>query len=548
MMQNANNVNFSDNSIVNHVEHGLWIKQSTSITFDNNWVIYVYPQDYYFGEDGPVIDEWEGWTGCVTVSDTSNNKLVITNNIASGCWHHGYHFIPLDCDEAIDENTKTYFFNNIAHSISGNGAVAANVAGNPSCTEVKDFKAYKCTQSSITLGGGSDINRGRDIVSIDVGQGIGVHGGECGDVELIDVDVYGEFRDNPDCKDVALGECDYCYSRYGLILPSIYSEAHKDKETINSEWMPMFNYSDCFESGKVTWTNVEFHNYYSQGIWNAEQASCSGESQSAIGSQFNQPNYVPYIQMTNPVIDNVAQSAVAYFYPPDIAWVNIEDCGDFPCTANLNIIIRATSASNTGGAWNGFAGTFSIISSESTYAGYETHVGETINGCNENSDWNAYFCDNMDDFGLLLFENLDEDAMDRAIQPVIMKNAGLENGGPTFHNILNAFIDDCEDGFYTCLKRDAKFPAIVLTDSDTEKNTYDMEFTSTVPESLKFNLQADSSVTNGVIINIRYARSGSFSILKNGVLEPPLGFKEGGGGAILKAEMEEVTGSTCSDE
>lgn len=188
---------------------------------------------------------------------------------------------------------------------------------------------------------------------------------------------------------------------------------------------------------------------------------------------------------------------------------------------------------------------FSIISSESEYLNYETNVGDTISVCNQNSDWNAYFCDNVDDFGLLLFESLDADAQDRSIQPVYMKNADLTGTDGPFENILNAFIDDCEDGFYTCLKRDAKFPALVYVKSPSNK--YDIEFTSNVPEQLKFNLRADSGVTEGVILNIKYNRANSFSILKNGVLEAPNGFAPGGDGAILKAAMLPVTGTGCGE-
>ena len=105
--------------------------------------MYIWPQDYYFEAPGPVMDEWEGWTGCVTISDPSNSKLIVSNNIVSGCWHHGYHYIPLECGETIDANTQTNFLANTAHSVSGNGAVAANVDN--TCTEVSGFTAYKCT-------------------------------------------------------------------------------------------------------------------------------------------------------------------------------------------------------------------------------------------------------------------------------------------------------------------------------------------------------------------------------------------------------------------
>ena len=65
----------------------------------------------------------------------------MTGNIAASCWHHGFHYEPEECPP----NGDILFFDNVAHSISGYGAIAANVEGNPNCIEVKDFAAYKCT-------------------------------------------------------------------------------------------------------------------------------------------------------------------------------------------------------------------------------------------------------------------------------------------------------------------------------------------------------------------------------------------------------------------
>lgn len=46
---------------------------------------------------------------------------------------------------------------------------------------------------------------------------------------------------------------------------------------------------------------------------------------------------------------------------------------------------------------------------------FETHLADIIPECDANLDWNAYFCDNFDDFGILQFESDDEDAESRAL-------------------------------------------------------------------------------------------------------------------------------------
>jgi hypothetical protein len=52
----------------------------------------------------------------------------------------------------------------------------------------------------------------------------------------------------------------------------------------------------------------------------------------------------------------------------------------------------------------------------------------------------------------------------------------------------------------------------------------------------------------GLVVVIHYERSGSYDVFKNGVKVEPLGFLEGGDdegdGAVLKAKLREVDGST----
>jgi hypothetical protein len=203
----------------------------------------------------------------------------------------------------------------VAHSISGYGAIAANVEGEPLCTAVRDFAAYKVTQAAIMLGGWSETNKGTALVSIDTGYGIGIHGGGCGNVVLEDSVMYGENADNQDCHpdeqfpDTG-GVCDYCVHRYGLTLASMYHKEHRDREIEHWYWMPLFNYSDCF-IGTVEYNDLRFKNF------ETKETTC-GSRQRAIYSYELQPNYVPFIKMDTIVMDNVHQDAVAWLSaPPD---------------------------------------------------------------------------------------------------------------------------------------------------------------------------------------------------------------------------------------
>jgi len=54
----------------------------------------------------------------------------------------------------------------------------------------------------------------------------------------------------------------------------------------------------------------------------------------------------------------------------------------------------------------------------------------------------------------MIFDSKDPDRMDRASQPIYIKNDDLcrnqDGESVCFHNRLNAYMDHCWDGFYTC--------------------------------------------------------------------------------------------------
>ena len=89
------------------VEHGVWLKGAEAVKLTSNWVHHVIPPENYFGPGSPPTawasgtkqDEYSGWTGGFTLSHPSNSKLGVRDNVASGAWHHGFHYTPLECDD-----------------------------------------------------------------------------------------------------------------------------------------------------------------------------------------------------------------------------------------------------------------------------------------------------------------------------------------------------------------------------------------------------------------------------------------------------------------
>jgi hypothetical protein len=204
--------------IADFIQQGIWVQGSEAITIDGNWVHHILPEVDVVPKvrEYPILQPFA--IGGITATQ-GTSKMTVTNNIVSGTWHHGFHFEPEECDPdthlaEVPTTPNWTFRNNIAHSISGYGAIALNMGRR--CTIVRDFLAYKCTETSIMLGGPSDVNVGRNLTSIDNRYGIGVHSGNGGDAEVYDSVAYGENADNEDCP--AGSVCDHCFDTTGIVL------------------------------------------------------------------------------------------------------------------------------------------------------------------------------------------------------------------------------------------------------------------------------------------------------------------------------------------
>lgn len=119
MIINSKGVNLDGNVVADFHRHGVWAKSASALTINNNWVFHVVNSV----TDAPVMRSYHGWLGGFTLSESVSTSTV-TGNVVAGTWHHGFHVVPQACDDA---NPDFLFTNNVAHSISGYGAVALNV-------------------------------------------------------------------------------------------------------------------------------------------------------------------------------------------------------------------------------------------------------------------------------------------------------------------------------------------------------------------------------------------------------------------------------------
>ena len=243
--------------------------------------------------------QYYGWTGAMTLSE-SNTQMTVTNNVVAGAWHHGYHFDPSDCDAVTPDFV---FTGNVAHSISGYGAIARNVDTASACTEVKDFKAYKVSEAAIFLGGISSINRGKNLVTNSARYGFAIMSTSGNKVEILESHAYGEIPENIDCLPGEPTPCEFCLDTRGMILNLIAEDTHRDREKDSTE-LPLFNRNAgaVGDDSDSVYSDMSFTNFPTANT------QCGGLQHAVRPFVF--PNYTPYADFRNPTtLTNVANTA-----------------------------------------------------------------------------------------------------------------------------------------------------------------------------------------------------------------------------------------------
>jgi hypothetical protein len=119
-------------------------------------------------------------------------------------------------------------------------------------------------------------------------------------------------------------------------------------------------------------------------------------------------------------IDTTFEDVVGKFFAkmtdPNPGWANLADCGNFPCTGPKNTLYKFTN--------NKYIGVAPVPEKYPNFLVVADTSGYTtkFEGCTKKKDWNALLCVENQNIGILLFESLDPDNMDRNIAPVYVTN------------------------------------------------------------------------------------------------------------------------------
>lgn len=93
-------------------------------------------------------------------------------------------------------------------------------------------------------------------------------------------------------------------------------------------------------------------------------------------------DYIPLHSLKSCSFINVADDALAEFTPPIEGWANVQDCGEFPCTAPKNIVIRHTGTT--------FSGKNVPVNTDSTGTIVYALDEEPFYNCDYKESWNGW--------------------------------------------------------------------------------------------------------------------------------------------------------------
>ena len=289
--------------------------------------------------------------------------------------------------------------------------------------------------------------------------------------------------------------------------------------------LPLIKLCSSGIRGQGYYYDVEFIN------WSTETKSCGSAKQHVIGPWKGNSDFTGFSEFIRPVFNNVVYEALTYIKPPSQGWVNWEDCGiEFTCTGLYNVVARFVNSVFQGSRPSKLTDTFTVTSNNAESTSVHTFEDSK---CEFIEEWNAFLCD--DEFGILIFDSLDEDRMDRSAQPIYVTGFELDENEEEvpickypaqedneefdrvcFDNRLNAYMDMCWDGFYTCQKREQRFVSMVWLDAAS----YEITYTGTPPENQRFILHGDG--LNGFVVRISYSNAGAYAIYddNDNVIEP----------------------------
>jgi hypothetical protein len=146
-------------------------------------------------------------------------------------------------------------------------------------------------------------------------------------VELNDNFIYGESAAS-DCPD----DGSFCkpVEKYGYVMAGAQGGG-KPAHVVDTSSLPYNNVQAQGSWGTKIWLKRNRFEGFSK-------TTREGLRQSVMQVSEHQYDYVPMNEFFDNTFVDVQDGAFIFIYDPPQKWANIDDCGDFPCTAPLNVL------------------------------------------------------------------------------------------------------------------------------------------------------------------------------------------------------------------
>jgi hypothetical protein len=492
-LSEAANVTLKGNVFYKAIRFGVTVMSAKTTLIDSNLMVYTKKRngvELKFDKPTAYLICPEKYSQCGTV--------FVTNNVAAGYELIGFNYGSYPCDGT---STASY---NLAHT----GTIGFLLeAFTSTCDQIDFVTAYFNSDSGVLGSQNAKEVRFRGITAVENYLGfiaqIGMQG-DSGLIVRVSNSVFAgqtvhSYCDPTKCSDLA------CISRHGIGTGTFGSS--KGFSLLGKMMFPLTGMdSDPAFTGEFRYSDIYLGNFKNSAVCNSKQT--------AIVSNENSPDYISPSVFTNVKVENVPEGSLFYIHNPKEAWANIEDCNEFPCTAPRNVIIRDTDGSLSNNA-------------TTTYL-LPNNPGVVLkDSCTFVAQSNGYVCRKTllrdFDYGILMFESLDSDKMDRTFSPIYVTSEDflLGPGDVKYYNRLNTFMDHVWDGFYTGQKRMSRFPSILPMN-----RFMNITATGTWPNSMRYHLVAADDFKKPSVITVSYQHDYTIALYKNGVKQTPLQYTQ----------------------
>lgn len=317
------------------------IDQSEDVVVSCAFVSGIQERDQSGYLDG-LYDSTVGISVCAWNNPASGSictNVEVSCSIVSGTVGAGFIAPGVTCGDTGSRK----FLDNVAHSVKGVGAI---VFPDPSeinskvCYSVFNFAGYKNQEQGLATYFNSKKIDVYDSVFIDNALGVSLQiGGEYNEAEILFEDSF-VFGESSDIAQDVVGGVGFCQDKNAIMM---FGHNRGSKAVIEGRSYNLPFYKTIHPGGwgaQAYIDNVVFKNF-------GYSTSC-GKTQVIFKNSQSASDFVPIHHLDNSEFIDVDDNAVISVVALPLSYIQISECGNFPCTGNKNIVVQYTNLQLSG--------------------------------------------------------------------------------------------------------------------------------------------------------------------------------------------------------